>query len=233
MSWQYLGIGLTVFVVGTFAVGVAEASASLTDIQTRLADRRAALETRLSSLDDQQESVDGPDSSETNDDSDQSTDGEDSTTPTCTCRVDVDYARPQLQFRDGVLTFIPVVDLSIRTRGDRSAPEWTADLSYSGQSSYQSADVAVPGGTTFSGTRQVVRGDCGTTFDFDGYQLPAVPLAGLVRSLLGVDQDLSGTVRMDATLQACQETETVRRQFSFNLEEFGALDRVRSWRSVR
>lgn len=233
MLWQRIGVGLVAFMVGTFAVGVAEASASLADIQARIAERRAALDARVSSVGDQQDDAHGPDSTEVDDDSGQSREQEESVAPTCSCRVDVDYARPQLQFRNGVLTFVPVVDLSIRTRGDRLAPEWTADLSYSGQSSYQSADVVVPSGVAFSGARQIANGDCGTTFDFDGYQLPAVPLTGLVRSLLGIDQELTGTVRMEAVLQACQETEAVRRQFSFNLEELGALERVRSWRSIR
>ncbi|MEX1997410.1 MAG: hypothetical protein WEA04_01905 [Candidatus Andersenbacteria bacterium] len=152
--------------------------------------------------------------------------------PTCRCSASLGLARPSLQFTSGGgLTLTPRVDVSIRTRGDHEAPPWVAELAYSGTTEYESDDVSVPAGVAFSGTQQVAAGSCGDTYTFRGLALPDVSLTGLIRSLVGVDQELEGTVRLHATLNSC-ELDEEQRQFSFRVQEFGNL-KIGGWRSAR
>jgi hypothetical protein len=151
--------------------------------------------------------------------------------PTCRCSARLSLARPALQFNGDTLQFIPRVNISITSRGDSSAPGWTARVAHSGQTSYTSDDVSVPSGVTFSGDQQVFAGSCGNKFSFSGYQLPAVTLSGISRTLVGDDQELEGIVRMQADLTGC-DSDSENRQFEFRVREFGNL-RVGGWRTAR
>lgn len=149
----------------------------------------------------------------------------------CTCSASVSLAKPQLRFSGGVLTFIPAVDISIRSRGNMAQPRWTATLAYSGETSYESDDVTPPGGTSFSTTKEMVSGYCGSRYTFKGHQLPAVALSGLTSQFVGADQELDGLVKMKAEVTGCGE-DSAEKGFKFTLEEFGNLF-VRGWRTIR
>lgn len=152
--------------------------------------------------------------------------------PACTCRASLSFGRPALQWSGDTLTFNPTVNLAIRTRGDAGAPPVTVSLHHEGSTSYSSEDVSVPAGTSFSGDRTVVANiPCRSRYTFSGYQLPAVPLPGLTRSLLGSRQELDGVIQMKAAIAGCGFEEE-HRQSTFTLKQFGNLF-VRSWRSVR
>jgi hypothetical protein len=149
----------------------------------------------------------------------------------CACSTSLSFSRPDLQFRDGVLTLVPRVDVSIRSRGSAAQPGWTATLNYHGSTSYASDDVTVPGGVSFSGQEQVATMPCGSRLSFKGMQLEPVTLSGITRSLVGNDQELDGRVEMAAEVVGCG-FDSEHRAFTFELEEFGNLF-VRGWRFVR
>lgn len=152
----------------------------------------------------------------------------------CSCRARLDFAKSDLQFRGGSLSFVPRVDVSIRSEGEVSDPPLNVSIAYEGGTSYQSEDVAVPPGATFGGTKNVVEnGACGSRYSYTGLPLSPIPvsLSGLTRALLGGDQAINGVVRMSAQLVGCGFEEEDR-QFVFTAEEFGNL-KVRGWRSVR
>lgn len=154
------------------------------------------------------------------------------TNPTCTCSASARFSRPELQFVNGVLTFIPRVDLSFSSRGKSNAPGWTAKVAYSGSSSYSSKNISVPAGVTFSSDEKTVAsGMCGSKYTLKGYQLQNVPLSGVVASLLGKKQEMDGKITMQAQLSGC-EVVALQQAFTFRLKELGNLS-VGSWRTVR
>jgi len=128
--------------------------------------------------------------------------------PQCRCRARLRVQEPQLRYNGaGEFVMTPVVDVSIRTRGDAGAPSWQALLAYSGQSTYQSRDITVPEGTVFAGEQEIWNGSCGTNFDWRGLTLDEVKLAGLHSGLLGTDEDLKGQIETAASLSVCGEVD--------------------------
>jgi hypothetical protein len=151
---------------------------------------------------------------------------------TCRCSASLKFSRPDLQFREGVLTFLPRVDVSVRTRGETSAPAWSLGLNYEGGATFSSHDVTPPADVTFTGSQHIVGGSCGDhRYVFEGLSLSPVLLSGLTRSLVSGGSELDGTVRMRAGFVGCDD-DTQQRAFHFTLEELGNLA-VRGWRSVR
>ncbi len=142
--------------------------------------------------------------------------------PTCSCSATLGFAAPDLQFQNGVLTFIPRLNVSLRSRGTVAAPAWTATVAYSGQTS--------PGGE-FGGNQDIARGPCGSRFSLRGVQLAPVTLNGLTRTLLGNRQELDGTIEMAATVSGCG-FDREKKMSRFTLKQFGNLT-VRGWRMVR
>jgi hypothetical protein len=105
-------------------------------------------------------------------------------------------------------------------------------LDYEGETVFSSEDVTVPPGSAFSGTKTVVDGAiCGSDYSFKGIKLGEVELAGLVRSLFGIDDQLEGVIKMKASVSGCGYEEEVR-QMEYEAEEFGNLS-VGRWRRVR
>lgn len=142
--------------------------------------------------------------------------------PTCSCSATLGFAAPDLQFHNSVLTFIPRLNVSLRSRGPVEAPGWTAMVAYSGKTN--------PGGE-FSGSQNIARGPCGSRFSLRGVQLDPMPLPGLTRTLLGEDEELDGTIEMAATVQGCG-FDSEKKMSRFTLKQFGNLT-VRGWRTVR
>lgn len=198
------------------------------ELQERLAERRAALQERLG----QNSPTDSGNEDTSADEALVSGDEDVEEAAPCRCSVRLGYSKPQLQFSNGTLTFVPRMDVMVRSRGDFEAPGWTALLNYSGQSSYASDDVSLPNGVTFAGSQDLFSGSCGTNYNFKGRQLPPVSLSGVVSGLVGLDQELTGTVRMDAELSACGESDHEQRQFSFTWRDLFNL-RTGGWRSAR
>lgn len=152
--------------------------------------------------------------------------------PTCTCKTSLSLARPGLQWQNGVLMFIPRVDIAIRGRGDSDAPPLDVSIDYNGLATYESEDVPVPPDTSFGGNRSVLSGwPCDGRYKFKGLDLASVSLAGLTPDLVGEDQELAGNVMLDAAVVGCGFEEE-HRQLKFRVLEFGNL-RIGSWRSVR
>lgn len=152
--------------------------------------------------------------------------------PTCTCSASVRLSRPQLSFSHGTLTFIPTVDISIRSRGDAAAPPITAQMSYAGSTSYASSTVPVPAGVSFTGQEEAASGMCGSRFTFRGRTLPAVDLTGITDTLVGVGQKLTGTIKLNLGLTGCGHPSTEQRMMPFSLRNFGTTA-LGSWRSAR
>ena len=151
---------------------------------------------------------------------------------TCSCSSRLSFARPQLQWRGGVLTIIPRVDVDIRTKGEQSDGDWAAHLFYEGSAMFESEDVVAPGSVVFNGSQEIQSGQCGDNrYSFTGLALPEITLPGLLRSLVGFDQELDGTVKMKAHIEGCGFDEEYQ-QFGFNVEEFGNLD-VGRWKRAR
>lgn len=142
--------------------------------------------------------------------------------PTCRCSATLGFAAPDLQFQNRVLTFIPRLNVSLRSRGPFEAPAWTATVTYFGKTS--------PGGE-FNGSQDIARGPCGSRFSLRGVQLNPVPLAGLTRTLLGEDQELDGTVELSAAVTGCG-FDSEKKMSRFTLKQFGNLT-VRGWKTVR
>lgn len=209
--WAIVMGAVTVMVA--VLVTIPSGSASHIDFAARRAEREAAREARrLEREADRQ---------------DQETNQEE----TCSCTARLGFARPSLFMNGGTLQFTPHLDIDISSRGDFTAPGWVATLAYSGSAAYTSNDVTPPPGVSFSGTREVFRGACGNSFEFNGYALPSVSFTGLVQNLVQGRQDLDGTVRLAAELSGCG-FDAEQKQFSFNLKEFGQT-RTGSWRTAR
>lgn len=150
----------------------------------------------------------------------------------CGCSAALSLARPELQFRDNQLVFVPRVDIDVKTKGEPGGPDWAVSVVYEGETGYESEDIAVPAGVSFSGEQAVTNGVCGDNrYRFNGVALPAVTLSGLTRTLLQPDQELAGRVEMKASVQGCGFEEE-HKAFQFSLEEFGQL-LTRSWRAIR
>lgn len=152
--------------------------------------------------------------------------------PVCTCRASLKFAKPELSFKGGVLHFVPRVDVSIRTRGEATAPDWQIGLTHEGEANFSSEDVTAPGAVGFSGEQVVAGGQCGRNrYSFEGLSLGEVPFSQLLASLVGNNQELEGVVGMQASLTGCDQDEE-HRSFKFRLRDLGNL-KVYSWRSVR
>lgn len=150
----------------------------------------------------------------------------------CECTARLKLSRPSLQWRSGVLNFIPRVDVDFRVKGDAGGPAWSVGLAYEGEASYSSPDIGVPAPVSFSGNEEIAGGQCGDhRYSLDGVGLSPVPLSGIVRTLLGTDQELKGVVKMKAEIQGC-EANNEHRQFKFGLKHLGNLQ-VGSWGRVR
>lgn len=150
----------------------------------------------------------------------------------CRCSASLRFSRPGLQFLDGVLTLLPRVDVSVRTRGETSAPAWSVDLEYEGEALFTSNDVPPPDAVAFSGAQHVIGGSCGDNrYLFKGFALDPVPFTGFFSSLLGAGEEAQGTVRMQAHLVGCGGDEE-HRVFRFTAGELGNL-LVRGWRSAQ
>jgi hypothetical protein len=207
-------LGALFTMVGIFALSVPNTHASIEELRARMEERRIEREARRA----QRQEKDNSDSGETQDNK-------------CNCRARLSFNRPTLFINGGTVRFIPNLDIDINSRGDSSDPSWTATLKYNGSTSYESEDIVPPAPVAFSGEQTVFSGACGNDFSFDGYQLPAVNLTGLTRSLLGPKQELDGKVELQAEIAGCG-FDNLHRNFGFNMKEFGSL-RTRSWRSVR
>lgn len=147
----------------------------------------------------------------------------------CRCRASLSFSKPSLQWRGGQLVFTPRVDISIRSRGEERMA-WAARLDLAGNTAYESVDVEVPAGMAFNGSYDLFSGQCGDTYRFSGWQLPAVGLSGLPTNLVR-GEEVDGRVQMEARVYGCGE-DAEKRAFNFTLMDFGNL-RVRGWRSVR
>lgn len=211
------GQGWVVLLVGGLLLAATPAAAyDRAELEQRIAERRAQIEARRAEREEER------------------TAGENEvpvvpTIEACRCTTKLSFSKPSLQWRGGSLVFIPKVDVSIRSRGEERI-DWTARLAYTGSTGYESTDVAVPAGVGFAGTQELFSGQCGDSYSFSGWQLPAVSLAGLTRSLVK-GQEIDGRVQMQASLAGCGEDEE-KRAFDFTLMDFGNL-KMRGWRSAR
>lgn len=151
--------------------------------------------------------------------------------PTCSCSATLGFVTPDLQFHNGVLTFIPRLNVSLRSRGPVEAPGWTATVAYSGKASFESEDVTPPAEQGFSGNQDIAHGPCGSRFKLRGVQLNPVPLNGLTRTLLGNRQELDGNIEMEAAVSGCG-FDSENKMSRFTLKQFGNLT-LRGWRTVR
>jgi hypothetical protein len=151
----------------------------------------------------------------------------------CTCSASLSFSRPSLQWKNGVLNFIPRVDISIRGRGEAGAPPLTVSIGYSGVATYETEDegVAVPADTAFAGNQPVVVGwPCEGRYKFKGLELTPVELTGVTQGGVGEDEELSGAVALNAAVVGCGFEEE-QRQLRFRVQEFGNL-KIGFWRSV-
>jgi hypothetical protein len=152
--------------------------------------------------------------------------------PKCTCSASLSYAKPSLSFGSSGLVLIPRANVDVRLRGDLDGPKHTIGLHYEGNTAYESDDVAVPGGISFSGDKTLLNNaGCEGRWSFDGVELDRITLPGIVRTLLGAKQELDGNVHLKTAIAGCGFEEE-NRQFPFTLKEFGNF-RVGGWRSVR
>ena len=217
MSLFNSGQGWLVLLVGGLLLVATPAVAyDRSELEQRLAERRAQIEARRAER--EAERVAG--------------ENEVTVAPTeetCRCTTRLSFSKPSLQWRSGELVFIPKVDVSIRSRGEERI-DWTAQLAYTGTTGYESADLTVPAGVGFAGTQELFSGQCGDTYSFSGWQMPAVSLSGLTRGLVK-GEEIDGRVQMQAKLSGCGEDEE-KRAFDFTLMDFGNL-KVRGWQSVR
>ena len=203
--------GLGIALIGVIAVAPEATASHLGTLEERRAQREAERAARRAEREARQEA--------------------DTSEPTCVCRTTLAFSRPDLQWRSGGLTFIPRVDVDVRVRG-QEAPDWSADLAYSGAASFTSEDVPVPGSVNFNGTRHLAGGACDDNrYRFSGLALEPVTLTGLVRSLVGHDQELDGIIRMQAEVTGCA-LDAESRQFGFSVSELGNL-KLLGWRSAR
>ena len=209
--------------VGAAAVVLVPDAAAITreELAARRAEREAERDARQAARDAERAARDAEREAE-----------EEAEAANCGCSATVGFSAPDLQWRSNNLVFVPRVDVSIRTRGEASQPNWSAGLTYQGTASFLSEDVAAPGVTSFAGSRTVASGPCGDNrYTFKGLALEPVTLAGVARSLVGVDQELDGMLRMMARIEGCGFDEETK-AFPFIVQEFGNLS-VRGWRTAR
>jgi hypothetical protein len=149
----------------------------------------------------------------------------------CVCTARVKFVRPEVRFSGDTLTFIPRIDLSIRTRGETvTGSLWSVSVGYEGEAIFTGSDAPPP--VSFSGDNEVANGQCGSNrYTFHGLELSSVPLSGVTTTLIGDDEQLDGAVRMAVRLNGCTYEEE-QRSFVFRLRESLKM-RVGSWRSVR
>ena len=152
--------------------------------------------------------------------------------PECQCSASLRFSKPDIGFREGVLTFTPRIDVSVRTRGDTSALDWSLGLDYEGSAAFSSEDVTPPADVPFAGSKHIVGGSCGNNrYMFKGFALDPVPFTGLIPSLVGSGEALDSTVHLMGQFTGC-DTDELHRMFRFTMEELGNL-KVRGWRSAR
>lgn len=156
--------------------------------------------------------------------------GDDNALPPCQCTASVSLDRPSFQWRNGTLTFIPRVNVSVRSRGSHEQG-WTLGIAHEGQMSYTSNDVATPAPHSFSGTRSVASGACGDRYSHQGLELSTVALDGIVPSLVKDKQKLIGTARLKLDLSGCQNV-TKAAENSFTLTANGQI-KTNMWRTLR
>jgi hypothetical protein len=219
---------LAVALLGTAAVVAVPEAFALTDEEreARRAERDAAREARRAELEAKRAAREAE--REAGDEADE----EQTEEAACSCSASLGFSRPSLEWRSSGLTFVPRVDVTVRTRGEAGGPDWSADMSYDGSAAFASEDVAAPGPVSFSGSQHVAGGSCGDNrYTFRGLALAPVSFSGLTRSLLGIDQELAGTVRLNARVEGCGFDEE-QRMFTFEASEFGNL-RVHTWRTPR
>jgi len=157
--------------------------------------------------------------------------------PQCQCRARVSLDKPQYRWQDGTLYVTPVVDVSVRTRGDMGAPGWSANLSWAGETNYESDDVEVPAGTNLGGSKILKEeSQCGRNrYSWSGLALPEVKLEGVTRDLVGDREELEGWVKMLVKIEGCGEGDEENRESKFRVDERKGFERTRvsSWRRVR
>ena len=218
LSLLTLGAGvLGVVFIGTIAVAPEATASHLGTIEERRAQREAEREARQAEREAERAAREAEEAAEEQ---------------TCSCSARLRLSRPDVQWRNNVLTFVPRFDVSIRTSGEASAPDWSADLSYGGQAVFASEDVVVPAPVSFNGAQHVAGGACGNNrYTFSGLALEPVSLGSITRALVGQGEELDGVLKMQARIEGCGFEEESR-QVGFTVKEFGNL-RAGSWRTVR
>jgi hypothetical protein len=222
--------GAAVIVLGVLLVGTATAAfvpeaAALTreELEARRAERAAEREARRAQREADRAAREAEREAEE--------EGE-SGSDTCSCSAALGFAKPDLQWRGTGLVFIPRVDVTIRTNGEATDPNWSAQIAYEGSAAFDSEDVTVPSPASFSGSRMLGEGPCGDNrYTFRGLALEPVGLAGLTRALVGPGEEVSGKLQMSAHIQGCG-FDIDAKEFSFRVQDFGNLS-VRGWRTVR
>lgn len=154
---------------------------------------------------------------------------------TCTCKANLKFEKAQLMFGSEGLTFVPRLNIDIRGDGGTLAPDLNVNVNYEGSAEFaaKKGEFAVPSGVPFGGSEPVLSGaPCNGKYSFEGFALPPVSFAGVVRSLLEPKEELEGVVKLKASLVGCGFEEEENRQFSFIMKEFGNL-KIEGWRSPR
>ncbi|PIT97795.1 MAG: hypothetical protein COT71_04205 [Candidatus Andersenbacteria bacterium CG10_big_fil_rev_8_21_14_0_10_54_11] len=198
------------------------------ELEARRAERAAAREQRMQERADRLSELFGP--AETSDSPGGGAEQADGSP--CSCSARMSYSSPDLQFRNGVLTFIPRADVSVRTHGEAIEDNWTVDLDWTGTATFTSSDVPAPVPVAFSGRQHVVGGRCGNNrYSYRGLALPEVPFTGIAQTLFTTGSKLDGLVRMQTNLTGC-DSDTEHKQFPFTVRTFGNL-LVKNWHSAR
>lgn len=211
LSVMTLGAAVAgILLIGIIASAPAATASHLGTLEERRAEREAAREARRAA----REAEDGAGKS------------------ACACSAGLTFSRPDIQWRGNTLTFLPRVDVDIRTRGEASDPSWSVGLNYSGTASFTSDDVTPPPAVSFTGSKHVAGGACGDNrYSVGGLALEPVAFGQLTRALVGSGQELAGLIRLQASVTGCS-VEAESRQASFTVNEFGNL-RLSGWRIAR
>lgn len=222
-----LRVGLVFALVFASVVGTslpAEAF-DLDALRSRLDQRRAEL--GISQQVPIPPAVNNPNNSNTNDETDE-------TVPVSpVCNTSLNFSRAEVGWSGNQLVFMPRGDVSIRARGDDPSDSWQLNLALTGHAAFAGEGVPTPSDVSFSGNKQWSGPGGSSRFRFSGQSLLQEPvvLATIPRSEFGEDDELTGTIVLEAHLTGC-DVDTERRQFTFEAKEFGNL-RVRGWRSAR